>query len=241
MNYRWKDKVTQNFGVRARAYDHHAPVQARIAQNLIDDLPDCECPDILEIGCGTGVLTRLLVEKYPNAKFHITDISKDMIDCARDKVNGTADIEWDVMDGEAPLLDRKYDLIVANMAVQWFEDIEGGINALRALLKPNGQIFYTLPSSENFKEWRLVLSELDLPVGLLPIPSSLEIYKEEEIKEDYGTTLGFLRSMKNIGAQTSYEDYRPLTPSELLKACHTADQRYQGVMTWHILYGRSSS
>ncbi len=237
----WKDKVAQNFGARALEYDDNSPVQEHIAQNLLKDFPDNKCHDILEIGCGTGLLTQLLIKKYPNSKLHITDISDNMINCARDKVGSAENITWSIMDGEAPKTDQKYDLIVANMVVQWFEDIEGGINGLRSLLKPNGKIFYTLPSSENFKEWRSVLSELDLPVGLLSIPSSLDIYNKEEIKEDYGTTLDFLRSMKKIGAHTSYGDYNALSPSDLLRACRIADQRYKGVMTWQILYGCCSA
>ena len=39
-----------------------------------------ENPRILEVGCGTGILTEFLIKKYPNASFEITDISGSMLE-----------------------------------------------------------------------------------------------------------------------------------------------------------------
>ena len=40
-------------------------------------------PNVLEIGTGTGLLTKMFLEKYPNARMDLVDIAKDMLDIAK--------------------------------------------------------------------------------------------------------------------------------------------------------------
>ena len=199
--------------------------------------PDFEKPDVLEIGCGTGALTQHLLEIYKGGRFHITDISPQMVALARERIGAVDGIDWSVMDGEDPLGNRQYDLIVGNMVFHWFENAEEALVKLRRLLKPGGVLFYTVPAPTCFKEWQSVLSELSLPMGLLNFKTLPGVLREEERVVEHKSTLHFLQSLKQIGAHTSQKGYTKLGYADLLKACRMADEKFQGQMTWHILYG----
>ncbi|MCB1720165.1 MAG: methyltransferase [Rhodospirillales bacterium] len=238
MRSEWKKEVARKFDRCAGEYDRHSAVQEEIAQKLAADLPDIETPAVLEIGCGTGALTRRLLERYPGGQFHITDISVHMVERARTRIAEQENVRWGVMDGENPAKNQRYDLIVSNMAFQWFQDPHGGFETLLSLLKPGGAIFYTVPAPESFPEWHKGLETFSLDSGLADFKSWPGVFRDENIVRSYGTTFEFLRSLKKGGMNTTRIGYKMLKRKDLLKACRYADENFHGQITWRILYGR---
>ncbi len=234
----WKQKVIQNFGSHANSYDRHNFVQEQIAKGLSDFLPEIRKPEILEVGCGTGSFTRHLIDKYENASFHITDISPEMIAQSRKNIGCSRNIEWSVMDGENPILTKKYDLIVSNMAFQWFEDSQKAIERLCSILKPDGILLYSVPSPECFAEWHCVLQELSLPSGILRFENPQGAFMQKSFLVKYNDTVDFLKTIKNVGAVTSRQGYEGIGYNNLRKACRLADERFNGKVTWNISYAR---
>ena len=51
-----------------------------ITKNLADSKKDK--PKILDLGAGTGLLTKYLFEKYPEAEFTLLDMSEEMLKVA---------------------------------------------------------------------------------------------------------------------------------------------------------------
>lgn len=236
MSVIWKEKVFRKFDSRARDYGKHTDVQKRVAARLAEDLP-LKADRILEIGCGSGHLTRHLIERYPNSLIRITDISPSMVEETSSHYDNQ-DIDFDVMDGESPDTEEKYDLIVSNMVVQWFADRDSSLQKLAKLLNPGGCILFTMPGSESFKEWRQNLVSLKLPIGLLDFGAPRGVYHEEHYTQNYASAMNFLKTMKSAGASQSRDGYRPLSPSDLKKSCAAFDATYKGNISWHILFGR---
>lgn len=231
-----KEIIANNFGRCADTYDRYAEIQRDTAETLASLLPDLDKPDILEIGCGTGFLTQELCNKYPDATFLITDLSPDMVQFAQNKFQNPQ-IQFAVMDGETPNTDKKFDLIVSSMAVQWFEDPQAGIEKLKTFLKPGGKIFFTSLGKKSFIEWRRTLRKLGLPEGVntgITLPGKIH---EDERFIFYPSTMGFLKSVKAIGAHQPREGYARLHPSSLKQACAAHDETFDGRHTWHIVYG----
>ncbi len=237
MGLSWKDNVIRNFDSKSVAYDQNCEVQKSIAQSLAADLPADNISDILEIGCGTGNLTKYLLCLYKDKNFCITDISPAMVENAKEKFPNK-NIKWAVFDGENPDTSQKYDLIVANMAFQWFENMDKALENLTNLLKPNGSLFYSVPSEQSFKEWKATLKSLDMPSGILEFPTPPSIYRQEEMLVNYANAFDFLHSIKDIGAGAARKNYTPLTPKQIKQACNKFDKDYNGDITWHISYGR---
>lgn len=241
MHSEWKQRVIRNFDVQAKSYAHNCDVQSQIAHRLAEQLPDLHSPHILEIGCGSGALTRLALERYPNGTFDITDLSPNMLRQAKSTVQSAQNIKWRVMDGENPQSDQKYDLIIANMVFQWFEDKDGALSKLQNLLKPRGVLLYSVPSQKSFPEWHETLNGLGLHANTLQGDDWRGALTQESITVDYKTTLNFLRTIKKTGAHTPAQGYKMLRPADLKRACTENDKRHGGKTTWHILYARLSA
>lgn len=151
-------RVGARFGAAAARYDEHAPAQRITAGRLADAigrLPLPPRPRILEIGCGTGLLTRALAARLGPADWTVTDISPAMLARARQgpPLPGTA--RYQVLDGEHPGdLPGGYDLICSSLAVQWFADLNGGLGRLAGLLAPGGHLAVATLAEGTFEEWR---------------------------------------------------------------------------------------
>ena len=196
MHSEWKGRVVERFDEQAISYGRHNDVQTRIAHKLASALPDLSRPNILEIGCGTGALTKHLLGRYPAAHFHITDISPKMLEEAQRQVPSSNNIKWTVIDGEAFPADKTYDLIVSSMTFQWFEEPNQSIGALKRLLSPAGKLFFSVPSPQSFPEWQSTLSALNLPLGFSSQAHWDGIFQEDRLTLKYGNTIHFLKTMK---------------------------------------------
>jgi len=108
-----KEAVSTHFGRSVDYYEQHAVIQREVAERLIASLKPWRniIPHgpIIEIGCGTGFVTRGLIKLFPNRTLEITDIAPEMVDFCRNKFNNHENIEFNIFDGEGPeQLNRHY-------------------------------------------------------------------------------------------------------------------------------------
>ncbi len=91
-----KKWIKLQFNRCALVYDQYAVVQKRMAYRLIETLTEKEAqPEkILEIGCGTGFMTRLLYDHYPSAQITTIDIAENMIQQAQERLGTPSRIIW---------------------------------------------------------------------------------------------------------------------------------------------------
>ena len=97
-------EIAASFGARAESYERHAGLQHAVAERLARLLPQRTSPNVLELGCGTGLFSRHLLSRYPEGRFVLTDAAPAMIAECRHNL-AAADqsrISFEVMDaGEA--------------------------------------------------------------------------------------------------------------------------------------------
>ncbi|MGE5259898.1 MAG: methyltransferase domain-containing protein [Actinomycetota bacterium] len=230
--------IIASFGARAGSYEPHAGLQRAIASRLARLLPALERPRVLELGCGTGLFSRHLIERYPNGRFVLTDASAAMLaECRRNLSGASAQsIDFAVMDASRPGALGCFDLIATSMTLHWLPEQKASLERLRALLVPSGALLYAALGSESFAEWRAVLDEQGLQSGIARSESLPGVVEEERLAPD-AAALAFLRRMKAVGGLTPREGYRPLSPGALRRAIRAADASGRPV-TWHIVYGR---
>lgn len=231
--------IARAFGARAPSYEMHADLQLRVAHRLAAMLPPLECPRVLELGCGTGLLSRRLLDAYPGGGFVLTDLAPAMLAECRRNLGDAADgkVRFETMDAGWPTARGPFDLIAMSMTLHWLAEPVAALRRLEALLSPGGALVYATIGAASFPEWREVLLSLSLRSGLVQMPELPGIVDEERIRFD-GDALAFLRRMRAVGGLTPREGYRPLSPAKLRRAIRLADARHGGRITWHILYGR---
>lgn len=99
-----KAAVAAAFSSAADTYDDSAGLQREVAERLagrIAGLPLPGQPRILEIGCGTGFLSRALCSLNPSALV-VTDISQAMLARCRETLGDIRTARFLTMDGEEP-------------------------------------------------------------------------------------------------------------------------------------------
>src|SRR5438309_5673158 len=80
--------------------------------------------DVLEIACGTGLLTRWIRERLdPTVRLVATDLSKAMLDYARRKLRNSKGIEWREADaGNLPFADCEFGAVICAFGVMFVPD-----------------------------------------------------------------------------------------------------------------------
>ncbi len=149
--------IRNNFSRNAAEYDDYAAVQKECAEKLITSVgEDKSFERILEIGCGTGIYTQMLREKFPDASITAVDISKEMITFAENKLRD-AKTDFIVADGEKLDFTEKFDLITSNVSFQWFEDFGGTLASFSRFLAGGGELCFSMYAPDTFGEFKEVL------------------------------------------------------------------------------------
>jgi trans-aconitate 2-methyltransferase len=101
--------------------------------------------NVVDLGCGTGELTRQLADTLPGSKVTGLDSSQQMLE----KTTSFAGPNLQFLQGDQARLAGEWDLIFSNAALQWSEDHTKLIPYLYDRLKPGGQIAVQVPSNHN--------------------------------------------------------------------------------------------
>jgi len=106
--------------------------------SLTHHLRNVSFKNCLEVGCGPGTWTKLLLQKYPGARFTCLDISKEMI--AQFKQNVKSKKVKTVI---SSFLDynttEKYDFIFASRSIEYIPNKAQVIARMSSLLNPGGK------------------------------------------------------------------------------------------------------
>src|SRR5471030_43544 len=102
-------KVAKAFSRAGESYNQHALVQSFAAQRLATKILAQEGPTlgtILEVGCGTGMLSRHLISHADH--YVLTDFSLPLLRKAHEQVRGEH-VSPLVVDGEHPCFSASFD------------------------------------------------------------------------------------------------------------------------------------
>ncbi|MGB9978748.1 class I SAM-dependent methyltransferase [Methanobacterium sp.] len=81
-------------------------------------------PKILDMGAGTGLLTKFLFEKYPEAEFTLLDMSEEMLKVAKNRFRNYNNFKFITADYTTHNFNNKFDLIVSSLSIHHLEDID---------------------------------------------------------------------------------------------------------------------
>jgi len=79
-------------------------------------------PAILDIGAGTGLLSALLLQRYPGAPLTLLDISNQMLNAAHERFSGNPDVRYITGDYSTGDLGGPYDLICSALSIHHLID-----------------------------------------------------------------------------------------------------------------------
>jgi malonyl-CoA O-methyltransferase len=233
--------IAKRFSQAATAYNQYAKVQKQTAENLVNWL--LQSPQgqplahngsghILELGCGTGLLTEQLQQQWPHAHISACDISPQMLAIAQSNIKPKQKaINWILDDASQLQTPHELDWIVSNFCIQWFKDI---YLSFEHHLKKCQRLSFAVPCQGSFANWENAHTQLGLSAGLWPLPNHEKIivwFEKKRLKKQlnffqytmkthvlqFDQALDFARMLKGLGAHTSCENHKPVPLQRILK------------------------
>ncbi|QNQ08329.1 trans-aconitate 2-methyltransferase [Sphingomonas alpina] len=116
----------------------------RPIHDLLARIPMTNVRRGIDIGCGPGNSTELLQARFPSAELSGIDSSADMIAAACKRLPAVHFAVEDIADWHDP---GRFDLILANAALQWVPDHATLLPALIGRLAPGGSLAVQIPDN----------------------------------------------------------------------------------------------
>jgi len=143
-----RDRDVQAFNDRAGAYEggrlgrmqHDIAVRTADVAVAIGDVPR----RALDVGCGTGLLLRLLAVRLPRAEALVgIDAASGMIDVAESKSDDSRLSFCNGIAEDLPFPDESFDLVVSTTSFDHWKNQSLGLHECARVLAPNGQLVLT--------------------------------------------------------------------------------------------------
>lgn len=116
------------------------------AADLARRLPQRPPGDVLEIACGTGIVTSRIRERLdPSVHLVATDLGKPMIDYAKTKLDPALDIEWLEADAlKLPFPDGRFAAVVCGFGFMFVPDRQAALVEARRVLARDGLLLFNV-------------------------------------------------------------------------------------------------
>jgi ubiquinone/menaquinone biosynthesis C-methylase UbiE len=116
------------------------------AEDLVFRLASTKCRRVLEIACGTGIVTRRLRDALPaTTEIVATDLNRDMFEFAKLKFRDHANISWQQADASAlPFADCSFDAVVCQFGVMFVPDKAAAMRESYRVLRSGGVFLFNV-------------------------------------------------------------------------------------------------
>jgi ubiquinone/menaquinone biosynthesis C-methylase UbiE len=143
-----KDEHTKFSGSIPAAYDRYlGPLLFQpYAEDLAARLPPKKTSSVLELACGTGILTRVLRSHLPSTvKLIATDLNEPMFRRAAAKFNKSERVQWLEADAcDLPFDDRTFDAVVCQFGIMFVPDKALAAREAYRVLKRDGVFLFNV-------------------------------------------------------------------------------------------------
>lgn len=147
-----KELLRKRFAGATGSYDSEAVAQKAIAGNLAlmaaVTVPAAFRDRIMEIGCGTGLLTRAMTADFVPDVLYLNDICPEFGRLFED----LGYVELIPGDAEQVPFPNGLGMIVSSSALQWFDDLEGFFGKCRTSLRDGGYLVFSTFGPGNLRE-----------------------------------------------------------------------------------------
>lgn len=172
-----------------------------LADKMLDQVPIQDVCRLLDVACGTGIVTRVAAERV-GAEGSIIgiDIDPDMLAVARTvEPKGGARIEWHQGDAvEMPFEDRDFDMVLCQNGLQFFHDRSAVLREIHRVLKEGGHLGVCVWASIEKNPYNLAKAEA--------LGRQVSAEREEKERSKTPLALGEASELQNIIEGARFRD-----------------------------------
>lgn len=158
----WQDAVGRTWADNYKLTDRSF---AGLTERLLARIGGCEGKCVLDIGCGAGELSLAVARGNHSAKVLGLDVSPALIDAARKRGSGHANVRFEEADaGSWQASETKADRLISRHGVMFFDAPRAAFANLRAQANPGAELIFSCFRSPSLNPWATQLA------GLLELP-----------------------------------------------------------------------
>ncbi len=141
--------VREEFSRFADLYDRYNIIQSKVAKKLTSQIDIKDYNRVLDIGCGSGLVYKNVVNKIRFREFIALDFSKKMLDIhPTSKDIKKICFDFNKIEDFSILKDNSYDFIISSSALQWSRDLD---MTLKEISKLSNLFYFSIFTSGTFK------------------------------------------------------------------------------------------
>lgn len=241
-------------------YESAAALQAQVSAELLERLGafDFRPHVVLDLGAGTGRVTRELKRRYRGALVVALDVAPGMLREARRHLSAWRRFERLCADAQRlPLKDASVDLVFSSLMLQWCEPLDEALAEVRRVLRPGGFFAFSTLGPDTLKELRAAWAQTD---GLTHVNRFIDLHDVgdavsraglaepvldvDHIELAYPDAVSLMRDLKTIGAHnvTAGRPRTLLGRSKLERMSRAYEAFRRGgklPATYEVIYGAS--
>ncbi len=215
--------VKKAFNQAADQYDASCALQLNTGLTLIDLLKNycTNSTNILDAGCGTGIITKELAARFQYKTFYAIDIADQLLAHAKEKLN-PFNIHVELADYN-DLPNVLFDMIYANLSLHWSDNFGKTLVSMHSKLNENGMLAFSMPLLGTFEEIKNDCSIntfhelMQIEKHILDAGFNIIHMKTQEIIFAFDNALKALRSIKSVGADYVAEKNRNISFKKMRK------------------------
>jgi malonyl-CoA O-methyltransferase len=255
-----RGRVRASFDRASASYESAAGLQARVAAELLERLAvfAFEPRVVLDLGAGTGRVTRELKRRYRRALVIALDLAPGMLREARRHQQWWRRFERVCGDAlRLPLADASVDVVFSSLMLQWCEPLDTALAECRRVLKPDGFFAFSTFGPDTLHELRGAWASADgynhvnhfvdvHEVGDAVVRAGLmePVLDVDRVEVGYPDALSLMRDLKAIGAHNVTAGRpRALVGRARLKRMQDAYEAFRRddrlPATYEVIYGAS--
>jgi len=214
-----KDLIKTRFAKCLDTYEQQADVQMQIAQTLAQKaavyLP-ANCDSLLEIGCGTGFLTREVLSHIAVRKIYLNDLVdlSDRTEQLTGKCGETTNAVFMPGDAEKMSLPTQLQAVLSASCIQWFVDLPAFFAKVNDALLPKGVFIFNTFGPDNLHEIKQLMdtglqypTENKVAKMLTSSFNILEMWEETHVRH-FDSPREVLRHMQETGVTATQNSFR---------------------------------
>ncbi|MDB6096390.1 MAG: uncharacterized protein JWM09_668 [Francisellaceae bacterium] len=249
-------KLLRSYNKIASNYYKSSFLFQEIAMRLLEKLQTIPFTPhtVLQLGCRTGLINDAIQFQFPEAYSIHSEFSDKMLQESVKKTKKPYVLVSHSLD-KLPFLENSFDLIICNLGLHWYQDLNTVLKEIKKILKPGGILLFSLLAKDTLSELKDVLTLIqktgiindffDLHhIGDILLAEKFinPVVEVEKIFVFYSQLKELFLDLKNMGSYKMSQKNIFLTKTDWLYLLKSYEllRTAQGLpSTWEVIYGHA--